>query len=140
MHKFLQFFFHLPNLGYIYLILFLSNLFLQCSKTDESNKRLTQYQEEISTYNQRIDECEDTINNLLEKIVDLKEENFDYKEKLEELEKLKLRVEDSNNVIGDYEEKLAELEKIKRDLSACNDELIKSKETIKILLNETKTS
>ena len=105
-------------------------------KIKESNNVLVEYQEEIATYNERIDEGEDTINHLLEKIVDLKEENFDYKEKLEELEKLKLRVEDSNNVIGDYEEKLAELEKIKRDLSACNDELIKSKETIKILLNE----
>ena len=105
-------------------------------KIKESNNVLVEYQEEIATYNERIDEGEDTINHLLEKIVDLKEENFDYKEKLEELEKLKLRVEDSNNVIGDYEEKLAELEKIKRDLSACNDELIKSKETIKRLLNE----
>lgn len=105
-------------------------------KIKESNNVLVEYQEEIATYNERIDEGEDTINHLLEKIVDLKEENFDYKEKLAELEKLKLRVEDSNNVIGDYEEKLAELEKIKRDLSACNDELIKSKETIKRLLNE----
>ena len=105
-------------------------------KIKESNNVLVEYQEEIATYNERIDESEDTINHLLEKIVDLKEENFDYKEKLEELEKLKLRVEDSNNVIGDYEEKSAELEKIKRDLSACNDELIKSKETIKRLLNE----
>ena len=105
-------------------------------KIKESNNVLVEYQEEIATYNERIDEGEDTINHLLEKIVDLKEENYDYKEKLAELEKLKLRVEDSNNVIGDYEEKLAELEKIKRDLSACNDELIKSKETIKRLLNE----
>ena len=105
-------------------------------KIKESNNVLVEYQEEIATYNERIDEGEDTINHLLEKIVDLKEENFDYKEKLAELEKLKLSVEDSNNVIGDYEEKLAELEKIKRDLSACNDELIKSKETIKRLLNE----
>ena len=105
-------------------------------KIKESNNVLVEYQEEIATYNERIDEGEDTINHLLEKIVDLKEENFDYKEKLAELEKLKLRVEDSNNVIGDYEEKLAELQKIKRDLSACNDELIKSKETIKRLLNE----
>ena len=105
-------------------------------KIKESNNVLVEYQEEIATYNERIYEGEDTINHLLEKIVDLKEENFDYKEKLAELEKLKLRVEDSNNVIGDYEEKLAELEKIKRDLSACNDELIKSKETIKRLLNE----
>ena len=105
-------------------------------KIKESNNVLVEYQEEIATYNERIDEGEDTINHLLEKIVDLKEENYDYKEKLAELEKLKLRVEDSNNVIGDYEEKLAELEKIKRDLSACNDELIKSKEKIKRLLNE----
>ena len=105
-------------------------------KIKESNNVLVEYQEEIATYNERIDEGEDTINHLLEKIVDLKEENYDYKEKLAELEKLKLRVEDSNNVIGDYEEKLAELQKIKRDLSACNDELIKSKETIKRLLNE----
>ena len=105
-------------------------------KIKESNNVLIEYQEEIATYNNRIDESEETINHLLEKIVDLKEENFDYKEKLEELEKLKLSVEDSNNVIGDYEEKLAELEKIKRDLKACKDELIKSNETIKKLLDE----
>ena len=81
-------------------------------KIKESNNVLIEYQEEIATYNNRIDEGEETINHLLEKIVDLKEENFDYKEKL------------------------AELEKIKRDLKACNDELVKSNETIKKLLNE----
>ena len=106
------------------------------SKIDESKKLLAQYEEEITNNNEKIDDYESSIDHLTEKIVDYKEEIDASQIKLVESEKLKTIIEDSNNVIGDYQENLLELEKIKRDLSACNDELIKNKETIKRLLNE----